>query len=126
MLVRLGHALLIAALLAATGGHWTLLQTVAWTNMLATNLRTNCFEEAVVKTFDGQHPCKLCKVVSAGKNSEKQAEFPTLAKKLEFTLPAQPFIFSAPTRFYLQAGTRAQADSTLRIPPVPPPRSILG
>jgi hypothetical protein len=117
--------LVVALLTLAIGGHWAVLQSVAWTTMLAGNLRTSSLAVAVERTFDGQHPCKLCKVVSAGKKSEKQAEFPTLAKQLEFTLFAHPFVFSAPTQFYLQAEAGAQPDSTLRTPPVPPPRSIL-
>ena len=126
MFTRLSHALLIVALLFATGGHWALLQTVAWTNMLATNLRTDSLELAVTKTFDGQHPCKLCQVVAAGKRSEKSSAFPTLAKKVEFTLFANPFVFSAPTEFYIQAELRSPAASSPETPPVPPPRSILG
>ena len=41
MFRKLGHILLIVALLAAVGGHWIVLQSVAWTNMLAGNLRTD-------------------------------------------------------------------------------------
>ena len=105
---------------------WALLQTVAWTNMLPTHLRTDSLEVAVARTFDDQHPCKLCKVVAAGKRSEKLAEFPTLAKQLEFTIFAHSFVFAPPTQFYLQIEPRSPSDSALRTPPVPPPRSILG
>lgn len=31
------------------------------------------FKEALDKTFDGQHPCKLCKVVREGKEAEKKS-----------------------------------------------------
>lgn len=123
MLVRLGHALLIAALLVATGGHWAVLQTVAWTNMLASNLRTESFDAAVAKTFDGQHPCKLCKVISAGKKSERKSEFPTLAKKLEFVSDRLVFIFSPPQDFRLAPDFAAFMSSACNRPLVPPPRS---
>ncbi len=123
MLVRLGHALLIAALLVATGGHWAVLQTVAWTNMLASNLRTESFDAAVAKTFDGQHPCKLCKVISAGKKSERKSEFPTLAKKLEFVSDRLVFVFSPPQDFRLAPDFAAFVSSTSNRPLVPPPRS---
>ena len=126
MFKPIGHVLLIVALLFATGGHWALLQTVAWTNMLATNLRTDSLEAAVTKTFDGQHPCKLCQVIAAGKKSEKRAEFPTVAKQLEFTLRSEPFVFAPPTQFCFRAEPRTWSDSTGRTPPVPPPRCILG
>lgn len=123
MLVRLGHALLIAALLVATGGHWAVLQTVAWTNMLASNLRTESFDAAVAKTFDGKHPCKLCKVISAGKKTEKRSEFPTLAKKLEFVSDRLVFVFSPPQDFRLLPELKPLLSSASARPPVPPPRS---
>ena len=35
-----------------SGVHWGALQSVAWTRMLAENLRTTSFTEAVVRTFN--------------------------------------------------------------------------
>ena len=99
---RVSEFLLVATLSCSLGLHWAILQSAAWVGMAVSYSKSAPLKEALVKTFDGEHPCKLCKVVSAGKQSEKQAEFPTLAKKLEFTLIAHPFIFSAPTLFYLQ------------------------
>jgi hypothetical protein len=123
---RIGHALLIVALLAATGGHWALLQTVAWTNMLAENLQTCSVSAAVTKTFDGNHPCRLCKQIAAGKKSEKKAEFPTFAKKIEFTHAASRFVFAAPMNFWLQNQASFNSDPLTHAPPLPPPRSLLG
>ena len=113
---------MIVALVAATGGHWAVLQSVAWTTMLATNLRTGSFEEAVAKTFDGQHPCKLCDVVSAGKKSEKRTEFPTLAKKLEFISARPVFVFVPPQDFRLLPELEIFFRQSSSQPPVPPPR----
>lgn len=124
MFTRLGHALLIVALVAALGGHWAVLQTVAWTNMLAANLRTDSLEIAVAKTFDGSHPCGLCKEISAGKTAEKKTEFPSLAKKLEFVSVCPVFIFSSPTDFYLVPEIEALACPLGQQPPVPPPRLL--
>jgi hypothetical protein len=125
MLVRLGHILLIVALLAATGGHWALLQTVAWTNMLAENLRTESLGAALAKTFDGEHPCSMCKAISQGKKSEKKTEFPLLAKKLEFVCERGAFIFSAPREFRLVADFQSTCGQVSHRPPVPPPRGSL-
>ena len=101
MFVRLGHFLLILALLAATGGHWTMLQTVAWMNMLANNLRTESIAAALTKTFDGKNPCAMCKQITAGKKTEKKTAFPTLAKKLEFYSERPVIVFLAPADFRL-------------------------
>lgn len=123
MLRKVGHAALIVALIAAVGGHWAVLQTVAWTSMLAQNLRTDSIEQALAKTFDGQHPCRLCKAISAGKKSEKKSEFPTLAKKLEFVSDRLVFVFSAPEAFWLQGEFSPHSDSLSTAPLLPPPRS---
>ena len=125
MFVRFGHLLLILALLAATGGHWTVLQTVAWTNMLAHNLRTDSISSALTKTFDGRNPCKLCRQIAAGKTSDRKTELPTLVKKLEFVSARAAFVFTAPQDFQLLPKFNSPFPSLTRQPPVPPPRSHL-
>ena len=84
MFARCGNFFLIVALLAATGTHWAVLQSVAWTAMFAGNLRTGSLADAVTHTFDGKHPCAICKAVADGKKSEKKNEFTLQLKKLEF------------------------------------------
>jgi hypothetical protein len=82
-----GRHLLIAAMLLTMGGHLAVLQTIAWGNMLIEYSRSASITEAADKTFDGEHPCHLCKVV---KESRKQEEKKTLVKaesKMDVTLP---------------------------------------
>lgn len=126
MFKRLGHVLLIVALLAATGSHWAVLQSVAWTTMLADNLRNGSLTEAVQRTFDGEHPCSLCKQITAGKKSEKKAEFPTVLKKFEFVSECAPFVFSAPDDFRLLPDRNFTVRDLAHKPPVPPPRPLFG
>ena len=121
MFVRLGNALLIVALLVATGGHWALLQTVAWSNMLADNLQTHSFSEALVKTFDGNHPCNMCHKISAAKKSEKKSELPNPGKKLEFVSERPALVFVGPVDFYLLATLTEAVVSWSEAPPTPPP-----
>jgi hypothetical protein len=118
----MGHGLLIVALFAATGGHWALLQTVAWSNMLASNLRTDSFSEAVSKTFDGRHPCKMCQAISAGKQSEKKTDLPLQIKKLEFVAERSTFLFSAPQNVRLLSMCLLEFAGLTHRPSVPPPR----
>jgi hypothetical protein len=122
--VRLGHILIILALLAATGGHWTVLQTVAWTNMLANNLRTDSVATAVTKTFDGKNPCTLCKQISAGKKTEKKTGFPTLLKKIEFYSERPLIVFSAPTDFRLVVLPFDALPNWSEAPPKPRPKPL--
>lgn len=54
------------------GLHWALLQTVAWTGMLISYSRNASLRTAVTQTFDGEHPCPLCKAVKKGRAEEKK------------------------------------------------------
>ena len=100
-----------------------MLQTVAWADMLAKNLQTDSVEAAIAKTFDGSHPCKLCKQISAGKASEKKSEVPFQIKKLEFISERPAFVFVAPQDFELMAELFSSLDGLTHLPSVPPPRS---
>jgi len=119
---RTGQLLLTVALVAAIGGHWAVLQTVAWTTMFADNLRESSFTQAVTKTFDGNHPCKLCHEISAGKKSEKKAEFQFALKKLEFTVGLNAFHFFSPQGYYLLDDGCDVLQCRTLAPPLPPPR----
>lgn len=124
VLKQFGHCLLIIALLGATGGHWAVLQTVAWGDMLAKNLQTESVGEAITKTFDGAHPCNLCKQISVGKASEKKSEVPFQIKKLEFVSERPVFVFAAPREFRLVIELFSSLDGLTHLPSVPPPRSL--
>ena len=80
--VRFGKVCVIMALIATTGAHWAALQSVAWTTMLADNLRTHSLSESVSRTFDGNYPCPICRAIAAAKQSEKKSEFTAQTQKL--------------------------------------------
>ncbi len=82
--------------------------------------------EALTKTFDGKHPCALCKAIAAGKKSEKKSEFPVAGKKFEFSYSVTVFVFSAPTHFWKASGLEERAYCMTHSPPVPPPKLVLG
>jgi hypothetical protein len=88
-LLRFGQVLMLLVLFAASGGHWMALQSLAWTRMLMSYSRNGQIMEAVTKTFDGRHPCSLCKQVERAKSSEPQS---TRAMEVEnqaaFVMPA--------------------------------------
>jgi hypothetical protein len=66
--------LVIILLAFSLGLHWALLQTVAWTGMLCAYSSGSSFTEAVVKTFDGKHPCPLCKIIKRGRAEEQKRQ----------------------------------------------------
>jgi hypothetical protein len=122
---RLGKIFLVLALVAMLGAHWMLLQTVAWTTMLANNLCTHSVTEAVTETFDGKHPCPLCKAIAAGKQSENKAEFSLQSQKLEFPPLKDNFVLIAPSQFQLLPQENSSANSLAHKPLLQPPRGFL-
>ena len=122
VLARIGHWLLIVALLGATGAHWAMLQSVAWARMLAENVKTESFEEAISKTFDGKHPCALCKQIAKGRKADKTPAAQTEIRKLEFPAHCTAFIFNSPVDFRLAGNFIATAPLLTQPPAVPPPR----
>jgi len=84
-----GHWLLIATLFVSLGGHLSLLQTFAWGNMLVDFSRTASLKEATSKTFDGDHPCSLCKVVKETRKQDDKKSLLKAESKMEVALPSQ-------------------------------------
>lgn len=124
MLLRLGKVFVVFALVSTLGAHWALLQTVAWTTMLADNLQSGSFQSAIARTFDGQHPCNLCKAITAGKNSEQKNEFSVQKQKLDFPPHQQNFSLIAPTRPQFTSYTLSISEPAPQKPPTPPPRIL--
>jgi hypothetical protein len=120
--LRLGKVLVVFALVATISAHWALLQTVAWTTMLAGNLQSFSIHDALARTFDGQHPCPLCQAIAAAKKSQQKNQFALEKQKLEFPPIDPKEILIAPSRVELFPRENFFADSLPQKPPVPPPR----
>jgi hypothetical protein len=106
------------------GAHWVLLQTFAWTTMLADNLHSNSLREAIIKTFDGQHPCPICQAIAAGKKSGQKSEGVSPMLKLEFPPLNDNFVLVAPSQFQLLPLENSCAKSLAQKPPFQPPRGF--
>jgi hypothetical protein len=117
---------IVAALACSIGLHWGFLQSVAWMGMVVNYSKTGTVGEALVKTFDGKHPCALCKAISTTKKSEKKSEFPATGKEFEFSYSCTLFVFNAPTDFWMAGAFEQDAEQLNHSPPTPPPRSLLG
>lgn len=122
MFKRAAKVAVILTVALSVGLHWVLLQSVAWTGMFVTFAQQATLQEAFTKTFDGKNPCRICKLVRAGQQSEKQHESLLPLVKIE-SLPcvrafvlAPPAPLSPPNSFDLAAPTRAES------PPLQPPR----
>lgn len=54
---------LLCALLVGNNLHLPLLQVAAWCGMIVKYSRGSSVAEALEKTFDGKHPCCMCKAI---------------------------------------------------------------
>ncbi|HEY6169598.1 MAG TPA: hypothetical protein VI454_16265 [Verrucomicrobiae bacterium] len=122
MFARIGHLLLALALLGATGGHWAVLQSVAWTTMIAEKARSAPLTDAVTRTLSGSEPCQLCKQIAAGKQTEKKTNLPLQLAKLEFVLSAAKARIFPPALPNEPVFEPALFVGRTDAPPIPPPR----
>lgn len=73
-----------AGLFFLAGGHWGVLQTVAWAGMLVTYTQADgSLLAGVKKTFDGEHPCRMCSSIKEAKQKERQSPAVPTIKKIE-------------------------------------------
>lgn len=121
---RFGHGLLIVALLCATGGHLAMLQSVAWATMLANSARTESLSDAITRTFDGRHPCPICRQIAQSRQSEKKSDVQPESKRLEYSLACAVFVISPPNHFFLTGERLSSTRLLTESPPTPPPREI--
>src|SRR6188768_265499 len=69
----LGFPLICLAMFSVAGGHWAILQTVAWGGMLLNySKEAGSIVTGAEKTFSGQYPCEMCRKVVEGKKKEEQ------------------------------------------------------
>jgi hypothetical protein len=120
--------LILCCALYLSGTHWMVLQTTAWTGMLLSRSLSVSVGEAVASTFDGQHPCRMCEVISSGKQTEErsQKELELLKKGGDFKFVELRYL-RVPPRL---AGTpvfwpelTVDGDQRKDAPPTPPPLS---
>ena len=116
------------ALFSMVGGHWVVLQGVAWARMVHEYSSQESLSFAVQKTFSGRHPCSLCKKIALGKQKEKKtsATLEKINKKTEGFIEC---VASLPIPFPTKYSYPKERDITycgpITGPPVPHPRAAL-
>lgn len=114
---------LLFLLVISLGGQWALLQSVAWTGMLINYSRDGSIKEAVCKTFDGKHPCCLCKAIAAGKKSDQKQKLSTSFQRLEFPPLSDAPTFVSRVKFPPIVLSDVSGKSLVLKPLTPPPRN---
>lgn len=74
----LGLPFICLAMFAVAGGHWAVLQSVAWGQMLVNYSQEVGFLAGAKKTFSGEAPCSMCKSIAEAKKQEEKV--PTTIK----------------------------------------------
>ena len=123
MFKRTAKVAVILAVALSIGLHWALLQSVAWTGMFVSFAQQTTLREAFTKTFDGKNPCRICKLVRAGQQSEKAKESLLPLVKIESLPCTAVFVLMPPAP--LSPPTAPDQGASLRAesPPIPPPRA---
>ncbi len=122
MFQRAGKWLIVLALVFSTGGHWFALQSVAWLTMVVNLAQTESVSDALEKTFNGRHPCRLCKAVQEGRKSEQKQDVLKVEIKLEYCCALQSALLPpVPPAEHATAFPLWSSEHRNR-PPTPPPR----
>ncbi len=82
MLRDFALALMFLAMFCVAGGHWVVLQTVAWAEMIGTySAQEGSLLAGVEKTFSGKAPCEKCLKIEEGRQKEEKLPASVKAEK---------------------------------------------
>ena len=118
----IGRATTILALCLAIGLHWAALQSVAWTAMLIEYSRHAPLRQAIAQTFDGDHPCAMCKGINAAQHFPKKQQAPSVVSKPDLICSTRSFEFIRAFEQLEFPRSSARFSEQRESPPVPPPR----
>jgi hypothetical protein len=112
-----------------SGGGLGFLQSLAWTGMILSRAPSSSLHAALQTTFDGQHPCPLCRLIQ----EQKHQVIPTAPARQDLTLvivkmAIVPVFVGQDEGSSLQGLALRSDDPHILVgvvmsPPVPPPRS---
>jgi hypothetical protein len=119
---RLFKLPVVLALMVSIGLHWALLQSVAWVGMVVRYAQNDSFSSAIEKTFDGKHPCALCRIVAEGQKAEKKQDVKKPGPKFELFIALGSEITFPPASVSLMPLSADSPSAPSGAPPLPPPR----
>lgn len=114
------------------GGHWGVLQGVAWSRMLVDYSAEHGLLEGARQTFDGEHPCCMCESIAKGKKQESERKPDSLTSSALVLKEAPPAkaVALPPVRVLELPAPSLAAELPAPLspgegPPVPPPRFVV-
>jgi len=124
MLRALGLPFICLAMFSIAGGHWAVLQGIAWVQMVHQYSQYVSVAEAVEKTFSGEAPCSMCKKIAEAKHKEEKAPATVkLDKKAETLSIAENELLQKPAArdFAYLLPAAMSFDGRADAPPTPVP-----
>jgi hypothetical protein len=117
--------LLAAALLYGSGAQWLLVQGGAWAGMLAARAGRGPIARALSTTFDGAHPCRVCRLVKRGAAADATPRAVVSSRSVDFAFVAVPLIVQGVEGAALGADAPPFVPNDHPEPPAPPPNVLL-
>lgn len=124
MLRALGLPFICLAMFSIAGGHWAVLQTIAWVQMVAEYSQFVSVTEAVEMTLSGEAPCSMCKKIAEAKHKEEKAPaiFKSDKKAEGYAFAASRLLPEPPHQNFSYCFPRsASHEARTEQPPVPVP-----
>ncbi|MDW8344078.1 MAG: hypothetical protein RMM51_06265 [Verrucomicrobiae bacterium] len=126
--IRVARTVLVweLVLLLLTGGPWAMLQAIAWGKMLFDYSRSSDVAQAIIKTFNGRNPCRMCQSIAQARAEEQRKDpsrtIPVGSESFWVAImPSTGFAsLSTPRPTYFIREFPMEGIS--HAPPVPPPR----
>jgi hypothetical protein len=113
------------ALLQIIGGHWAVLQTTAWVGMVIQYSQHDGIASGLAQTFDGAHPCSMCRAIKAASNQEqKKAPLLQAELKKDFLAEENRFQIHQTWNELNHSWFDERMQSVVFSPAVPPPRTV--
>jgi hypothetical protein len=121
---RIGSWLCSLALLQLLGGHWAILQVGAWAGMAVSYTQQAGLMCGLSQTFDGEHPCAMCKAIQDGqKQEQKKAPLLTWELKKDYLATWNNFQIRREWSEVVYPQIAEYLQGFAIEPAVPPPRS---
>jgi hypothetical protein len=113
----------LLGIFTSAGGHWAVLQSVAYTRMLIEFAEQDSWCTAVKKAFDERYACSLCPKIRDGFNKEQKIPSGLSEMHQPEFLPQSNFlVFFRPVIVRNVASVSSQHTDFSNAPPKPPPR----
>jgi hypothetical protein len=124
VLSRAFRVVVLASFLVSIGMHTAVLQAAAWARMAVDFARRDTVAVSLEKTFDGRHPCPICRALKTTGSPASLAPAPTHSR-LAFVAPT-----AAPRARLVSCswGVASAPPSTFLdevFPFAPPPKAVL-